>query len=105
MRNYTKRGLSTKDKILALVDTANGCWIWRGRTDRDGYAEIKLGGRQGKRHRAHRVSYEEFVGALPADLELDHTCRNRACVRPEHLEPVTGPENLKRAAARRAAAN
>lgn len=101
MRNYSERGLTPKAKILALTERSGACWLWLGRIDRDGYAELKLGGRAGKRHRAHRVSYEEFVGPVPPDLELDHTCRVRRCVNPGHLDPVSGAENLRRAAARR----
>lgn len=55
---------------------------------------------------AHRVAYEQARGPIPEGLELDHLCRNRACVNPDHLEPVTHRENLLRAdtfAARHAA--
>lgn len=70
-----------------------GCWQWRGYTDRAGYGTIKVDGRMQK---AHRVMYAELVGPVPAGLELDHLCRNRSCVRPEHLEPVTRQENCLR---------
>lgn len=46
--------------------------------------------------RAHRVVYESLVGPIPAGLELDHTCRVRRCVNPDHLEPVTHAENQRR---------
>lgn len=45
---------------------------------------------------AHRISYEHFTGPIPAGLHLDHLCRNRACVNPEHCEPVTCRENVRR---------
>ena len=45
---------------------------------------------------AHRYAYEELVGPIPEGLQLDHLCRNRSCVNPDHLEPVTCRENLRR---------
>jgi len=46
--------------------------------------------------RAHRASYEAFVGPIPDGLDLDHLCRNKPCINPAHLEPVTRAENLRR---------
>lgn len=65
-----------------------GCWEWTGHLI-NGYGSI--GGRL-----AHRVSYMEIVGQIPDGLELDHLCRNTLCLNPEHLEPVTKRENLRR---------
>lgn|SRR5215469_7516285 len=64
------------------------CWIWRGSL-RKGYGQI-LG------RMAHKVIYEEMIGPVPNGLQLDHLCRNRNCVNPYHLEPVTARENLMR---------
>ena len=70
-----------------------GCWMWSGPVDRVGYGSIQ---RRGITMRAHRAVYEDLVGPVPAGLELDHLCRNKACVNPAHLEPVTHSENLRR---------
>jgi hypothetical protein len=67
-----------------------GCWVWNGPVF-NGYGYMKVAGRV---RGAHRVSYELFVGAVPEGLQLDHLCRNRACLNPAHLEPVTMVENV-----------
>jgi len=78
--------------FLSLISRRpNGCWLWVGYIGPKGY------GRFGHRV-AHRISYELFVGQIPSHLELDHLCRNRACVNPDHLEAVTSRENTLRGA-------
>ncbi len=71
----------------------NGCWNWLGRDNGQGYGAFKAGGVQ---YKAHRFSYEMAVGPIPDGLELDHLCRNRMCVNPAHLEPVTSRVNVLR---------
>lgn len=67
------------------------CMLFAGSISGDGY------GRIGKASEAHRVFYEYFVGVIPEGLEIDHTCRVRRCVNPDHLEAVTHQENIRRA--------
>lgn len=76
-----------------ITVTATGCWQWTGALTRDGYGVMTVDRRP---YRAHRFSYEAYVGTIPGGLELDHLCRNRACVRPSHLEPVTAQLNQRR---------
>jgi len=83
------------DRILerSIPEPNTGCWLWIGCGNHRGYGQIKIAGVQ---HLAHRVSYELFVGPIPAGLQIDHLCRVRCCVNPSHLEPVTGLENARR---------
>lgn len=77
----------------------DGCWPWQGVITVYGYGVLLVGSKvRGTRRRlmAHRVSYELLVGPIPDGLQIDHLCRNRACVRPDHLEPVTNRENQLR---------
>jgi hypothetical protein len=74
-------------------DGPNGCWLWRASTTRKGYGLFWIGHTHVP---AHRYAYELLVGPIPEGLQLDHLCRVRNCVNPEHLEPVTGLTNARR---------
>ena len=78
------------DKVI--VDNNSGCWNFNS-MNRNGYGRIKI---NRKIFSAHRFAYEVNKGKIPSGLTLDHLCKNRSCVNPEHLEPVTLKENILR---------
>lgn len=88
MRRSAAQRLTSKVEI----DDA-GCWLWRGAVDPTGYGRFFLDGRMDY---AHRAAYRLLVGPIPEGLDIDHLCRVRACVNPQHLEAVTRRENLLR---------
>lgn len=72
----------------------SGCWIWLGSVTTHGYGYFQ--GKDRKKVGAHCASYEHFVGPISDGLQIDHLCRVRCCVNPDHLEAVTQRENLLR---------
>lgn len=88
------------ERLLRRVDKrADGCWQFTGALRKDGYSQVQLTGRRSKKALGHRLAYVSLVGPVPDGLELDHLCRNRACVNPAHLEPVTRSVNILRGTA------
>lgn len=87
---------SRVDRFWAKVNKSgpNGCWIWTAARSDTGYGSFRI---NRKTYNAHRLAYEELVGAIPDGLQIDHLCRVRACVNPDHLEAVTRQENTRRA--------
>jgi hypothetical protein len=80
-------------RFWSRVDKTADCWLWTGSINSSGYGVLHIDRRP---VRAHRLAYEELVGPIPYGLALDHLCRVRNCVRPDHLEPVTLGENVLR---------
>lgn len=80
------------------VDADTGCWNWTGSINDLGYGRLAIG-KNGEAHTflAHRLSFALHVG-LPVhdDMVIDHVCRNRRCINPDHLERVTIAENNRR---------
>lgn len=73
-----------------IMQAEDGCWLWTGTVTGSGYGYF---GRDGKTLRAHRVAYEHYVGPIPDGLHLHHLCRQKTCVNPDHLLPMTQGEN------------
>lgn len=89
--------ISERLERLAIPEPNSGCWIWCGHIKSNGYGTlgVKIGTKWKTIH-AHRASYEAYIGFIPPFADLDHLCRNRSCINPDHLEPVSRSENLKR---------
>lgn len=85
---------TVESRFWAKVNKTESCWIWTGNKGA-GYGRFALTSRQFIG--AHRYAYELLVGPIPAGFQLDHLCRTPACVNPDHLEPVTMLENIRRA--------
>lgn len=80
------------ERFWANVEKSDGCWEWRGGRDTGGYGVIRFGGRAQKAHRAALM----LAGIeIPAGLDVDHICRNRACVNTDHLRIATRKQNIE----------
>lgn len=85
--------LNPPERFLSKISETStvGCWLWT--AHRKGYGVYSIKSRPVL---AHRFSYEAIVGPIEGGMQLDHLCRNRHCVNPAHLQPVTCRENLLR---------
>lgn len=92
-----------RDRILAKItacvdlDTQTGCWVWNGRDSGNGrgggYPRMNL---NGQTVAVHRVLFTHYFGYIPSKKQVDHKCKNRRCLNPEHLELVTHRQNQRR---------
>jgi hypothetical protein len=85
---------STIERFWNKVLFTSDCWEWQGSVKKSGYGRFHL--THSLAVRAHRFAYQLMVGEIPKGLVLDHLCRNRSCVNPNHLEIVTIGENVLR---------
>lgn len=79
-----------------VIDSKTGCWEWQAALDRDGYGCFRFSHKQGTASwgKAYVFAYEHFKEKVPNGKQLDHECRNRCCVNPDHLRVVTLIENV-----------
>jgi len=77
---------------IVIVHPQTQCWEWPGHL-KEGYGRVYF---EGKQIEAHRASYISYRGPIPKGLQIDHLCRNRSCINPDHLEKVTKKENCLR---------
>lgn len=91
---HNRRGTFDLDRFEARdCGYPTPCWIWTGPINRKGYGRVQVNRVQ---KNAHRAVYEARIGSIPRHLHLDHLCRNKLCVNPLHMEPVTPAENNRR---------
>lgn len=79
-------------RFWSKVNKTATCWIWTGAVNDAGYGLFR---HHGKNERAHRFAWKLLVGEIEADKQIDHRCRNRACVRLDHLRPATNKQNAE----------
>ncbi len=86
---------TTKDaeQFWSRVDASGDCWLWTGGRGSEGYGTFYW---QGKTRLAHRLVYQILVGVIPPTMQIDHLCRVRYCVNPDHMQIVTHRENILR---------
>lgn len=95
-RRWLKTGETSSPRIdnLQHYSAVEGCWVWQGAVWRNGYGKTST--EVNGTRLAHRALYVEHRGEIPEGMDLDHLCRNRLCVNPDHLEPVSRAVNLDR---------
>ena len=90
---YLRPSATERFEAKYTPEPNSGCWLWTAACSHNGYPRMGVGYHVVS---AHRWYYEQVNGPVPDELDLDHKCRVRCCVNPDHLEPVTRQENLAR---------
>lgn len=93
MAGKVTKTLMERFEAKYIPEPMSGCWLWEAVVNNSGYGFIHKTGNPVKAG-AHRVSWELHRGPIPDGWDVDHTCRNRFCVNPDHLEPKTRLDNL-----------
>lgn len=97
--NVSARRITDADYVVTDCGFTTPCWVWAHPIYKPhGYGKVTI---RGRKQNAHRAFWLQERGAVPEGRELDHLCHNKACINPEHLEPVTHAENMRRSRARR----
>lgn len=88
--------LENKERFFKYiaVNSKNGCWVWTGSLTKGYESFVFCINKKAKTFRAHRVSYSIFKSTDIHGLVIDHICRNRSCVNPDHLRAVSTRENV-----------
>lgn len=90
----TNHHLGTAWRFWMKVEFTDTCWLRTAMNDKAGYGSFNH--TWDRKVPAHRYAYEFCVGPIPEGLQIDHLCRVHNCVNPDHLEPVTARENVRR---------
>jgi len=88
--------MNFETRFFKKVLKTNSCWLWIGATAGGKYGDYGVIRFKNRQTYAHRASYEYFKELIPPKMQIDHLCRNRSCVNPDHLECVSQQENLLR---------
>jgi len=92
-KTFSKKSINDRLRDGMKIDPVTGCWDWQKYVAPHGYGEIVY---MGEKWNVHRLAWEMFRGPIEPGLTIDHLCRNRRCLNPDHLEPVSMKENLAR---------
>ena len=85
-------------RFWSYVDASGDCWEWNGGVGSAGYGVFYIGRENGRKRfeGAHRFAWQTLVGPITDGLTIDHLCKNKTCVNPDHMELVTLAENSRR---------